>query len=923
MEKTKKYLLCILTFSLLIRLILLSIPTEIWWDEAVYISIGKYLFSNSASGFMEYLRPLLLPFLLGIIWKASLDPITSGRILAIICSLATIYMTYLITKKIHNEKAAILAALILSITGYFIYFSTKILTGIPSILLILIAINELINKPLTKKNIIIAGIATALAFLTRFTSILLIIPILYTIIISKKKYKDKINNITTFLLSFGITLAPYLIYMHLKYSNPLFSISSAIAGINESKIYYTSSILDIALQIILQNPLLIFSIFGIWLYIKNTDSKKSIILAELAMAAITIYVIPVKIIRYSLIALPFLSITAGSGLHELSKKSQITKKLKHLNKSAVSIAALVLIILIAITVIIPYIQTSTQNQQAKENIYIYPKTNSIKGPIITTTPLIAAYTDNRIISLAWPNYARKVYETKKTGAELIFINTCDLICRDTDTACRSSKEEFIGMIEQENKKIKEETINNCTYLLFKSSFYEKKPEKPPEINTLWWDEAIYMGLAENLYHNKTYTFNFGDQEKFRPPLYPLTLAALFLITGPNESAPVCLNILITLMTAIATYLLAKELFCDKKISTASAILAVTSQQYIFWTSKILTEPLAILLTTASLLIFIRITKSKKTNLYPLLGLILALAFLTRYPLGLLPIYFGLMLLATDKNHLKQNRKKITLASIIFLITLTPWMYQSCITYSHPLGAAIFNIHQVNDLYEPEPKTFYISGFYTSLPYLGPLFTIGILLSALGKSAKKKEQQYLIGWFIITLLLLSFGIGQKFERYLLIALPPIAIISAKTLNTLAEKITKKHASIILAIIILAISISSAQAGFTKATQDKENGIVLRQAADHIKTHSGPGNSIMSENYALFHYYTKQHVIWYPKDTWAIDEFIKRYNISYIVVENSVSYPQYSKDYFDSNPGFTKEFEKKQGQDEVKLYKCTKE
>ncbi len=378
------------------------------------------------------------------------------------------------------------------------------------------------------------------------------------------------------------------------------------------------------------------------------------------------------------------------------------------------------------------------------------------------------------------------------------------------------------------------------------------------------------------------------------------------------------------MTAIATYLLAKELFCNKKISLASAILAVTSQQYIFWTSKILTEPLAILLTTASLLIFIRITKSKKTYLYPFLGLIAALAFLTRYPLGLLPIYFGLWLLATDKNHLKQNRKKITLASIIFLITLTPWVYQSYITYNHPLGAAIFNIHQVNDLYEPEPKTFYISGFYTSLPYLGPLFTIGILLSALSKkSAAKKEQQYLIGWFIITLLLLSFGIGQKFERYLLIALPSIAIISAKTLNTLAEKITKKHASIILAIIILAITLSSAQAGFTKAIQDKENGIVLRQAADHIKTNSDANNSIMSENYALLHYYTKQHVVWYPKDTWAIDEFIKRYNISYIVVENSVSYPQYSKHYFDSNLGFTKEFEKKQGQDEVKLYKCTRE
>ena len=234
-SKTKKYLLYILIFSLLIRIIILSTPTEIWWDESVYISIGKYLFSGGASGFMEFQRPLLLSFILGTLWKINIDSITAGRTLAIVCSLATIYMTYLITKKTHNEKAAILAALILSITGYFIYFSTKILTGIPSILFILIAANELLNKDITKKNITIAGTATALACLTRFTSILLIIPILYTIIISKKKYKNKINNITTFFLSFGITLTPYLTYMHMKYGNPLYSISSALQEISQSK----------------------------------------------------------------------------------------------------------------------------------------------------------------------------------------------------------------------------------------------------------------------------------------------------------------------------------------------------------------------------------------------------------------------------------------------------------------------------------------------------------------------------------------------------------------------------------------------------------------------------------------------------------------------------------------------------------------
>lgn len=935
-SKTKKYMLYILAFSTIIRLIILAIPTEIWWDESVYISIGKFLFSGGASGFMEYQRPILFSILIGTLWKINIDPITAGRTLAIICSLATIYMTYLITKKIHNEKAGILAAIILSLTGYFIYFSTKILTGIPSILFILIAVNELLNKDLTRKNIIIAGIMTALAALTRFTSLPLTIAIILGIIITtistpKKSgqesdrtiIKTTITNLVTFLISFSMTLMPYFIYMHQKYNDPFYSISNAITNINHSKIYWSSSTLDLIQQVIYQNPLLILSILGIYFYAKTRDRKKLTILAVLAISAIVLYTIPIKIPRYTLIILPFLCITAGSGLHILLENSQLTKKLKQLNKSYIHITVLILIILAGIIVINPYLETISENTEAKHNIYTYPKTNNITGPVLTTTPKIAAYIDNHITTFAWPDYAKKVYENNKKETELILINTCDLICLEHDTTCQKNKKEFIGMIEQENQKIKQETIDNCTYLIFINPDY-KKEHNPLAINPLWWDEAIYMGLAENLYQNRTYTFNFGNQENFRPPMYPLTLAALFTITGPSETTPIHLNILIALLTAITTYLLAKELFSDKKISIASAILAVTSQQYIFWSSKILTEPLAILLVTISLLIFTKITKNKNTALYPLLGFILALAFLTRYPLGLLPIYFGLWLLATDRNHIKENRKKIMQALTIFLLICTPWMYQSCIAYNNPLGSALFNIHQVNDLYEPEPWTYYMSNLYTYLPYLGPLFTLGIVLSILTKKPKnKKEQYFLICWFAITLILLSFGISQKFFRYILIALPAIAIISAKTLNDIAEALTKKHAGIILAILILAISCTSAQSGLTKATQDKENGIILRDAADYIKTHSRPGNSIMSENYALLHYYTKQHVVWYPKDTWAIDEFIKRDNISYIVVENSIYYPEYSKHYFDETPGFTKEYEKKQGDYYIKIYKYTTE
>ncbi len=927
LTKAQKYLIIILIYSLLISLMLLAIPTEIWWDEAVYVSIGKYLFSHGASGFMEYQRPLLLPLLLGIAWRVNVDPIITGRILAVICSLSTIYMTYLITKKIHNEKAGIFAVLILTMTGYFIYFSTKILTDIPSILFILIAANELINKDLTRKNLIVAGVMTSLAVLIRFSSLPLTLAIMFGVIVCTigvlKKggltdriiVKTAITNLVIYLVSFSVTLFPYFIYMYQRYNDPFFSLSKAIVDINHSKIYWSSTIFDLVYQMIYQNPLLILSILGIYLYAKTMDCKKLTIFILLITSAIVIYMIPVNMLRYTLIILPFLCITAGSGLCMLLERLRLTEKLKFLDKMSLLVVVLALA---GVVLINPYLHTDVAHMESKQEIYLYPKINNITGPILTTTPEISVYIDNRVIPLAWPNYAEKNYENNREKTELILINTCDLPCPQQDTICQNNKQEFIDLVDQENEPIKQEAIDDCTYMLFKNTHY-KKSQNEPEINSLWWDEAIYMGLAENLYYNKTYTFNFKDQETFRSPMYPLTLAVLFVITGPSETAPIYLNVLIALVTAIATYFLAKELFSDKKISVASAILAVTSQQYIFWTSKILTEPLAILLTTLSLFVFVRITKNRKTALYPLLGLILAVAFLTRYPLGLLMIYFGLWLLVTDRNHIMENRKKIMQCLAVFLLILTPWMYQSYMVYDHPLGAALYNLHQVNDLYEPESKIYYLSHFYMYLPYLGLLFTLGIFTSILTKKPKnKKEQYFLIGWFLITLIFLSFGISQKFFRYILIALPAIAVISAKVLNDIARVLTKKHVNLILVFLILVIAIPSAQVGLTRAVQDKENGILLRQAADYIKIHSDPGDSIMSENYAPLHYYTKQHVVWYPKETWAIDEFIKRDNISYIVVENSVYCPEYAKDYFDKTPGFTVEYENQQGEYYIKVY-----
>ena len=133
MIKNKK-IFFILLLALLIRLFFLIFQYhDTWWDSAVYIGMGKYIFSNGSVGLWEPARPLIWPLFLGILWKLKLDVILFGRILLLFFSLGSIYLTYLIGKRIFNKKIALLAAALLSFTPTYLFYSTVLLSSIPSL----------------------------------------------------------------------------------------------------------------------------------------------------------------------------------------------------------------------------------------------------------------------------------------------------------------------------------------------------------------------------------------------------------------------------------------------------------------------------------------------------------------------------------------------------------------------------------------------------------------------------------------------------------------------------------------------------------------------------------------------------------------------------------------------------------------------
>jgi len=106
---------------------------------------------------------------------------------------------------------------------------------------------------------------------------------------------------------------------------------------------------------------------------------------------------------------------------------------------------------------------------------------------------------------------------------------------------------------------------------------------------LWWDEAVYLGLAKNLFERKGYFINF-NQETFRPPLFPVLISILWYFFGISENIVRFFIVIVSILSIFLTYLLTKEIFGEEEALWASLFLA-TSHMFLFYSLKILTESL--------------------------------------------------------------------------------------------------------------------------------------------------------------------------------------------------------------------------------------------------------------------------------------------------------------------------------------------
>jgi 4-amino-4-deoxy-L-arabinose transferase-like glycosyltransferase len=170
---------------------------------------------------------------------------------------------------------------------------------------------------------------------------------------------------------------------------------------------------------------------------------------------------------------------------------------------------------------------------------------------------------------------------------------------------------------------------------------------------------------------------------FRPPLYPLTLAAVHLLGG-GWTAGRLLGALFGVAAVLLVFLIARRIWGHRVALAASAIVAVFPPLVIS-TATLLAEPLFLMFMLAALLAVLEYRSAPRLRWALIAGALCGLATLTRTNGALLVVAVALGVWT-----LRPRLSRVALAApvavaLAWLVFAAPWVVRNSLVFDRPVG----------------------------------------------------------------------------------------------------------------------------------------------------------------------------------------------------------------------------------------------
>ena len=383
-----------------------------------------------------------------------------------------------------------------------------------------------------------------------------------------------------------------------------------------------------------------------------------------------------------------------------------------------------------------------------------------------------------------------------------------------------------------------------------------------------WDSTAYLSNA-----NYFLTGN-GYFEILRAPLFPIILTSFIPFSLENFVPPIFIFLFL-----LSTYFLGRELF-GKKTGFFAALIAAAMPLFIIWSPRILSDVPAATFATIALIFANRAIKDVK-NLY-IFGFFASLAFLTRYPAGIvLPI--GLLYYLSQKKFVIFKEKETYLSAVAFAVLPAIWFLWTWKNFGSPLVSLQQGITTIATLASKEPLTFYASTFHNTFGILA-FPAILALLAGFLTLRKDNNLWFIYMWIFFTYIALSI-ISHKEERYVMLIVPAISILMA----SMAFKFKFKKALVVALIIFVALSFN---AGYREIQKIKTGDICNENIIEAAKYVSGAGH-VISSYYPIISYYGDVTGVAFQSDESWLSGLIELKNVIYVLASDGGDAPEWAK------------------------------
>ena len=459
--KNHFWITVLLLVFLIVRFIYAFKFHDISWDEGVYLSMGKYLYSAGSVGLWEIIRPVVMPLIFGFFWFIGVPYVFAAEMIEIMFGAGVLLLVYLIGMKIWNKEAGIFASLLLAITPVFFLYTGYFLTGIPSIFFVLLGVYLFLEN-----KILLSGIFFGLAAITRFPVGLFFAVMFFVLLYYKKK-----KSLITLVKGFFIPVALFLIFNYAMYHKVTSKLWHALFrpwilafGHQLNPAEFVDQGFFYGVMLINDNFLLLLVLLGLGFYFFKPNLNKAIVTFSFLVPFVYFSIIPNKQIRFALSFLPFLVLLASGGLWEFCDRFKAKKRVWQ------TIVGITFILLLIYVVPVDKGYYDWRGEAPEVVTHFYPLLEEVPaGVILTADPVAAAYVDRSFVpyyfSLA---VAEQVMKEEKDNAAAILHISDAFFCTEGDHACLEQVKAFDTSVGEGMELKAESSYGERTYYLFTS-----------------------------------------------------------------------------------------------------------------------------------------------------------------------------------------------------------------------------------------------------------------------------------------------------------------------------------------------------------------------------------------------------------------------------------------------------------------------